>query len=77
MLDFTLANGITENSSDWAWPGVPYASSDAGYTVYRGSHHGNVSGSGDGVGVFEHNICHCFISGEIPDRQIACDALQV
>jgi hypothetical protein len=53
MLAFHLANGTTENSTDWAWPGVPYASSDAGYTVYRGSHHGNVSGSGDGVGVIE------------------------
>eukprot|EP01043_Picozoa_sp_COSAG02_P043317 COSAG02_NODE_3762_length_6271_cov_49.947181_4_plen_320_part_00 len=53
MMAFQLANGTTENSSDWTWPGIPYASSDAGYTVYRGSHHGNVSGSGDGVGVIE------------------------
>ena len=53
MMAFQLANGTTSNSSEWTWPGVPYASSDAGYTVYRGSHHGNVSGSGDGVGVIE------------------------
>lgn len=30
MLAFHLANGTTQNSSDWMWPGVPYASSDAG-----------------------------------------------
>jgi hypothetical protein len=53
MLAFHLANGTTPNSSDWAWPGVPYASSDPGDTVYRGSAKGNVTGSGDGVGVIE------------------------
>ena len=53
MLAFHLANGTTPNSSDWAWPGVPYASSDPGDTIYRGSAKGNVTGSGDGVGVIE------------------------
>eukprot|EP00038_Savillea_parva_P001012 m.100751 g.100751 ORF g.100751 m.100751 type:complete len:763 (+) comp10359_c0_seq3:79-2367(+) len=53
MLAFHLANGTTPNASDWVWPGVPYASSDAGDVRYRGSAQGNVSGKGDGVGVIE------------------------
>ena len=53
MLAYHLANGMTPNTSSWAWPGVPYASSDAGDRLYRGSAQGNVSGKGDGVGVIE------------------------
>ena len=53
MLSHHLKNGITPNSTDWAWPGVPYASSDPGDVLYRGSGFGNISGSGDGVGVIE------------------------
>ena len=51
--------GTSPNSSDWAWPGVPYASSDPGDVLYRGSGFGNAtsplghSGSGDGVGIIE------------------------
>ena len=52
-----LANGTTPNTSDWAYPGVPYASSDPGDVTYRGSAYGerspSRSGSGDGVGVLE------------------------
>ena len=52
-----LANGTTPNTSDWAYPGVPYASSDPGDANYRGSAYGEgspcKSGSGDGVGVLE------------------------
>ena len=53
MLAYHLANGMTPNASSWAWPGVPFASSDAGDRLYRGSAQGNVSGKGDGVGVIE------------------------
>jgi hypothetical protein len=53
MLAYSLVNGTTPNSSEWAWPGVPYASSDAGDTLYRGSVQGNSTGKGDGVGVIE------------------------
>jgi hypothetical protein len=53
MLSHHLTNGITPNTSDWAWPGVPYASSDPGDILYRGSGFGNVTGQGDGVGVIE------------------------
>ena len=56
MLSHHLVNGTTPNSSDWAWPGVPYASSDPGNVLYRGSgmyDHTSHVGSGDGVGVLE------------------------
>jgi hypothetical protein len=56
MLAHHLVNGTTPNSSDWAWPGVPYASSDPGDVFYRGaSVYDNTSrsGAGDGAGVLE------------------------
>jgi hypothetical protein len=46
MLAHHLNNGMTPNSSDWAWPGVPYASSDPGDLLYRGSGFGNITGQG-------------------------------
>ena len=66
MMAFQLANGTTANSSDWTWPGVPYASSDAGYTVYRGSHHGNVSGSSSGIEVLLDGVALPRRAGAIP-----------
>ena len=50
VLDFHLANGMTAATD--AWANVPYASSDAGATTYRGSST-NSGGSGDGQGVLE------------------------
>jgi hypothetical protein len=51
VVDYHLANGLTP--SDWAWPGVPFASADAGATEYRGARMGDRSGRGDGYGAIE------------------------
>ena len=37
-LDHQLANGTTPADPGWAWPSVPYASSDHGAVRYRGAH---------------------------------------
>lgn len=37
-LDYQLANGTTPPDPGWAWPSVPYASSDHGAVRYRGAH---------------------------------------
>jgi hypothetical protein len=51
LLDYHLAHGMTP--SNWSWASVPFASGDPGDTEYRGSHLGDVTGSGDGFGVIE------------------------
>ena len=53
FLAHHLYNGTTPNTSGWAWPGVPYASSDPGDVLYRGASITGSSGSGDGLGVIE------------------------
>jgi len=61
-LDHQLASGTTPDDSAWAWPSVPYASSDHGAVRYRGAHdflYGEQDdprprlGRGDGYGVIE------------------------
>jgi hypothetical protein len=61
-LDYQLANGTTPADPAWAWPSVPYASSDHGGLRYRGAHdflyvteEGPAPrlGRGDGYGVIE------------------------
>jgi len=62
VLDHQLANGTTPDSAAWAWPAVPYASSDHGAARYRGAHDFLYAepddprprlGRGDGYGVIE------------------------
>jgi hypothetical protein len=50
-LDHQLRNGTTP--SDWKWASVPYASADAGETIYQGAIHGSPEGGGDGLHVIE------------------------
>jgi len=61
-LDHHLANGTTPPDAEWAWPSVPFASSDPGAVRYRGAHdflYGEKDdprprlGRGDGYGVIE------------------------
>jgi hypothetical protein len=61
-LDHHLANGTTPADPAWAWPSVPYASSDHGAVRYRGAHDFLYAekgdprprlGRGDGYGVLE------------------------
>ena len=59
-LDYQLANGTTPADPAWAWPSVPYASSDHGAIRYRGAHDFLYAdddpprlGRGDGYGVIE------------------------
>jgi hypothetical protein len=61
-LDHQLANGTTPADPAWAWPSVPYASSDHGAVRYRGAHDFLYAekddprprlGRGDGYGVIE------------------------
>jgi hypothetical protein len=61
-LDYQLANGTTPDDPSWAWPSVPYASSDHGAVRYRGAHDFLYAerddprprlGRGDGYGVIE------------------------
>jgi hypothetical protein len=60
-LDHHLAYGTTPKDPSWAWPGVPYASSDPGAIRYRGAHDFRFAdpkdppklGRGDGYGVIE------------------------
>jgi hypothetical protein len=61
-LDYQLANGTTPADPAWAWPSVPYASSDHGAVRYRGAHDFAYAerddprprlGRGDGYGVIE------------------------
>jgi hypothetical protein len=61
-LDHHLANGTTPADPGWAWPSVPYASSDHGAVRYRGAHDFAYAekddprprlGRGDGYGVIE------------------------
>jgi hypothetical protein len=62
VLDYQLENGTTPADSSWAWPSVPYASSDHGALRYRGAHDFRYAtekdgpprlGRGDGYGVIE------------------------
>lgn len=62
VLDHQLANGTTPPDASWAWPSVPYASSDHGAVRYRGAHDFLYAerddprprlGRGDGYGVIE------------------------
>ena len=66
MLDYMIINGSTPDDPTWAWPAVPYASSDGGALRFRGAHdidrycHGAPAqraarcyGHGDGYGVLE------------------------
>jgi hypothetical protein len=62
VLDYQLENGTTPADPSWAWPSVPYASSDHGATRYRGAHDFRYAtekegtphlGRGDGYGVIE------------------------
>jgi hypothetical protein len=62
VLDHQLANGTTPGDPAWAWPSVPYASSDHGAARYRGAHDFLYAekddprprlGRGDGYGVIE------------------------
>ncbi len=60
-LDHQIAHGTTPKEPSWAWPGVPYASSDPGAVRYRGAHDFRFAdpkdpprlGRGDGYGVIE------------------------
>jgi len=61
-LDYQLAHGTTPPDPAWAWPSVPYASSDHGALRYRGAHdflYATEEGPaprlarGDGYGVIE------------------------
>ena len=52
MLLYMIANGTTPDDVSWAWPRVPFASSEPNATVY-GGFADNGSGSGDGLGVLE------------------------
>jgi hypothetical protein len=61
-LDHQLASGTTPTDPAWAWPSVPYASSDHGAPRYRGAHDFLYAegddprprlGRGDGYGVIE------------------------
>jgi len=61
-LDYQLENGTTPDDPSWAWPSVPYASSDHGAVRYRGAHDFLYAeqddprprlGRGDGYGVIE------------------------
>ncbi len=52
MLRYMIANGTTPDDVSWAWPRVPFASSEPNATVY-GGFADNGSGSGDGLGVLE------------------------
>jgi hypothetical protein len=61
-LDHQLAYGTTPADPAWAWPSVPYASSDHGAVRYRGAHDFRYAekddprprlGRGDGYGVIE------------------------
>lgn len=51
LADHHLDSGLTPVG--WEWPGVPYASGDAGSLVYQGAAYGDESGVGDGRGVIE------------------------
>ena len=51
VLTYHLDHGMTP--STWNWPGVAYASADAGSLTYAGALYGNAAGRGDGVGVIE------------------------
>ncbi len=51
LATWSLDHGMTAATD--AWPGVPYASGDAGSLTYRGAAFGNSTGSGDGTGVIE------------------------
>jgi hypothetical protein len=51
VLTHHLDHGMTP--STWHWPGVAYASGDAGSLTYQGAVRGNAEGIGDGVGVIE------------------------
>ncbi len=51
VLTYQLDHGMTPTT--WNWPGVAYASADAGATTYSGASVGNAAGVGDGVGVIE------------------------
>jgi hypothetical protein len=56
MFDYMLANGSTPNSTRWAWPGVPYASSTGGDLYFTGAADIDVYGClgcGDGYGHIE------------------------
>lgn len=51
LADFDIAHGMTP--AGYAWPNVPYASSDPGALTYQGAAQGNSNGVGDGAGVIE------------------------
>jgi hypothetical protein len=62
VLDYQLEHGTTPDDPSWAWPSVPYASSDPGAVRYRGAHDFLYAekddprprlGRGDGYGVIE------------------------
>ena len=50
-LDYQLKNGTTP--ANWKWASVPYASADAGETIYKGAIHGSPEGGGDGLHIVE------------------------
>jgi hypothetical protein len=61
-LDHQLVHGTTPDDPDWAWPSVPYASSDHGAVEYEGARDALYAqkgdrvprfGRGDGPGVIE------------------------
>jgi len=60
-LDHHIDHGTTPKDPSWAWPSVPYASSDPGAVRYRGAHDFRFAdpkdpprlGRGDGYGVIE------------------------
>lgn len=77
MLEYMLANGTTRGDEDWAYPSVPYASSDPGAVRYRGAADWddfhvdanpsyNPIGRGDGYGVIEPDKIGLDGRGRVP-----------